>query len=247
MALWRRVALRMTHDCALSALPSISRMSAKELEHLAIRRIRAKQKMEAGLSKRIELRSRQVPIRVSDCHLVPGGQWLIMSTWAHEIYCWDLDNSTTNEPILLVRPDEAKDITGRPFTAINYHNSGKCTLAMARLRWVLPSPGWLKILTTCYSVDGYKIEVYSIDFSRPIPRMSVLGTIAPPDGQGTVLISGPHIIRAQNLKSPIIESFNWEQCISRKQFDYTAITSSLPPSRFVGNSTVSHSSSNPLF
>ncbi|KAG8956946.1 hypothetical protein FRC00_004690 [Tulasnella sp. 408] len=183
-------------------------MSAKELEHLAIRRIRAKQRMEAGLSKRTELWSRQVSIRVSDCHLVPGGQWLIMSTFAHEIYCWDLDNSATKEPILLVRPDEAQDIKGRPFTAIDYHNSGKCTLAMARLR-----------------VDGCKIEVYSVDFTRPIPRMSVLGIIAPPDEHGTVLISGPHITRVQSLKSPVIETFNWEQCISRKQFDYTAITS----------------------
>ncbi|KIO20955.1 hypothetical protein M407DRAFT_29396 [Tulasnella calospora MUT 4182] len=211
--LWRRVILRMARDCAISALPSMSRMSVEELEHLAIRRTRAKQRIKEGLSRQIELRTRQVPIRVSSCHLVPGGQWLITSTWAHEVYCWDLDNWAMKEPILLTQPDEANYIEDLLLTAIDYRNSGRCILAVARQR-----------------SDGYKIELYSLDFTQSIPRISVLGTITSSRVYGTILISGSYITCVlHSPKTPLIESLNWEQCISRKRFDYTAIIFSLPP------------------
>lgn len=132
--LWRRVVVQMAQDCALSPLPSVSRLSSKELEQFAIRRIRAKQRVDQGLSRRTEMQSRRIPIRVSNCHLVPGGHWLLAFTWDHEVYCLDLDNWTTMEPILLARSHDATDTTAQPFTAVDYDRSGRCSLVVARMR-----------------------------------------------------------------------------------------------------------------
>ncbi|KIO20693.1 hypothetical protein M407DRAFT_10763 [Tulasnella calospora MUT 4182] len=167
--------MRQVGVCSKPLLKVLSRSSAKDLEQLAIRRIRAKQRMDEGLSRRIEMQSRQTPIRVSNCHLVPGGRWLLALA------------GTT-----------------------------KCILVVARLR-----------------AGEFKIEVYSLDLTQSIPGISILGTIAPSQAQGSVLVSGPYIARIWDMRNPVIECFNWEQCLSRKQFDYTAIRFSLPPSHFI--------------